>query len=227
VTIKGGLDAGATEEDPPTFGFELQSLTNPRGLITSGMFNITIYTQDDDALFYFNDEWGPNVTMRDLAEPQSISYSRSSSQNGVTMNLTFDIRPTNYVEPGDFLMIDLPRPIHVTEGTKCIGVNEWTRGEMECSWTGDLAVVDIKLSVTGRYRRLEDEDSGRHLQGFARAIPAGQLMRVMLTNVSSPASTRPSYGVVSYSLRTSLDEPLEELDTELDFANTETGEILP
>lgn len=62
--------------------FTIDQLKNPRGLITSGMFNATIFTSDWKPLFYNRNVWGPNVTMTLVAKPQNIAYNRSSVVNG-------------------------------------------------------------------------------------------------------------------------------------------------
>lgn len=140
--------------------FQIDYLKNPRGLITSGMFNATVFTYDWKRLFNYNSIYGPNVTMYNVALPQNIGYNRSSVVNGERFNLTMDIYPTNYVNPGDYVVITLPRPIFFSDQTKCEGAGYWVSGPLKCNFTGDLTSVNVSLSVTGRYRRLE---SGRHL----------------------------------------------------------------
>ena len=69
--------------DPPTFSWQLNYMTNPRGISTSGMFNVTIYNKAGKELYinYIDCPWGtpnylnciqygPNVTMLYPAIPQ-------------------------------------------------------------------------------------------------------------------------------------------------------------
>jgi hypothetical protein len=58
--------------------------------------------------------WGPNVTMLYTANPQIFTYTRSNETNGQLINMTFDIKPTNWVEINDLITITLPKPVHFT-----------------------------------------------------------------------------------------------------------------
>jgi hypothetical protein len=44
-------------------------MTNPRGIATSEMFNVTIYNKLNEALYIHYSEYGPNVTMIYAAIP--------------------------------------------------------------------------------------------------------------------------------------------------------------
>jgi hypothetical protein len=80
--IDQGLNNMDSIHDPPTFTWQLNYMTNPRGISTSGMFNVTIYNSANKALFinyidcpwgsinYLNcTQYGPNVTMLYAAIP--------------------------------------------------------------------------------------------------------------------------------------------------------------
>jgi len=43
VKVMDGFKFGFSEADPPILTWKFGSLNNPRGLITTGMFNVTIY----------------------------------------------------------------------------------------------------------------------------------------------------------------------------------------
>jgi len=45
LKITGGMSARDSISDPPTFTWYLNYMTNPRGIATSGMFNVTIYNK--------------------------------------------------------------------------------------------------------------------------------------------------------------------------------------
>ena len=56
-----------------------------------------------------------------LPEPASLELQRTSYTNGVPVNLTFNIRATNYLSSYDKIIVRLPRPVGFTDATKCIG----------------------------------------------------------------------------------------------------------
>lgn len=221
-------------------------MINPRGLITSDMFNITIYNSNNKVLFQNIDPVGPNVTMTLLPAPQSVTYIRNNYTNGINYDLTFLIRPTNYIEVNDVMRLKIPRPLHFTDNTICRGDGYWAKGTLECTQSGDKLTAEIKMSINGKYvinsrRELgenendDDSDSddfvpqtnfrGRRL--LDQFIPSNSLMLVTLTNISSTDSLRPSTGIVEYSL-TSVDEkPLEKADIELTFQNREPAWMDP
>lgn len=64
-------------------------MLNPRGLITTGMFNVTIYNSNDKVLFQNINPVGPTVTMTLLPAPQSVTYTRNNYTNGQPFDLTF------------------------------------------------------------------------------------------------------------------------------------------
>ena len=51
------------------------------------------------------------------AIPRVIEYERTSDVNGEPINITWHIRPTNWVELGDLITINFPVPVHMTEET--------------------------------------------------------------------------------------------------------------
>lgn len=141
-------------DNPPIFKWDLMYLKNPRGLVTSGFFNATIYTGAGVPLFLYTDAMGPNVTMTQLAKPALIEYVRTSEMNGQAINLTFNIKATNWLESGDILVLRLPRPVALTDSTECFGTSYWLDGPLTCNRSGDLQQADILISVTGRYSRM-------------------------------------------------------------------------
>lgn len=54
------------------------------------------------------------------------------------MNLTFNIKATNYLDSYDKIIIRVPRPIGFTDSTECIGVSFWLEGALNCNKSGDL-----------------------------------------------------------------------------------------
>lgn len=67
----------------------LDSMVNPRGLITTGMFNITMYNSNNKVLFQNINPIGPKVTMTLLPGPISVAYTRDNLTNGISYDLTF------------------------------------------------------------------------------------------------------------------------------------------
>lgn len=51
IKIYNGFKYEPSLFDPPTLRWEIDYLKNPRGLITSGMFNCTIYNKNLQVLF--------------------------------------------------------------------------------------------------------------------------------------------------------------------------------
>ena len=58
---------GASEDNPPTLTWQVPYLLNPRGTVTSGMFNVTLYSLENEVLYYFNQTTGPTVTMEGVS----------------------------------------------------------------------------------------------------------------------------------------------------------------
>ena len=67
--------------------------------------------------------------------------------------MTWEIRPTNWVEVGDLLTINFPSPVHMTDKTICLGDSYWLQGPLKCNISGDMQTVIVNISVTGRYGR--------------------------------------------------------------------------
>jgi hypothetical protein len=125
-----GMEFKQTDANPPVFKWDINYLKNPRGLVTSSFFNVTIYQSDGKPLYIFNQEYGANVTMSVLPKPRVFEYDRTSYTNGVPINITFNIKATNYLESYDKIIIRLPRPFGFTDSTKCVGESYYLSGEL-------------------------------------------------------------------------------------------------
>lgn len=89
VTIYDGFKLADSTQGPPQLKWYFDSMVNPRGLISSDMFNVTIYNANNKMLFQNINPVGPIVTMTLLPEPQSVTYSRNNFTNGQNFDLTF------------------------------------------------------------------------------------------------------------------------------------------
>lgn len=85
--------------------------------------------------------------------------------NGVPINMTWSIRPTNWVEVGDLITINFPPPAHMTDASKCLGDGYWLQGDLKCNKSGDMQTVIVNISVTGRYGR-----DGRYKRSLREAL---------------------------------------------------------
>ena len=97
VRISDGFSQNASFKDPPTLIFGIPQVTNPRSLLTTDMFNITIFDQYGSFLYVYNNSVGPNVTMKGVSTPNYLNYVRSSEVNGALNNYTFTFSLTNYI----------------------------------------------------------------------------------------------------------------------------------
>jgi hypothetical protein len=134
MTLTGGFSGGPTA-DPPTLKFTVPGFENPRthtGVNGTGMFNITIFTKDDQQMYRFNLTDGPWFRIEDLPKPGRIGYTRTSVRNGVPANYSMSFEVTSNIYPGDLISFTLPYPVKFTLYSKCIGISYWLKGEFKC-----------------------------------------------------------------------------------------------
>ena len=126
----------------------------------------------------------------------------------------------------------MPSPVQFTEGTKALGTSYWLDGELERVLSDNLSTVDIVVRLaTRRRRQLDSEQPGdssvaaeeeygpwaspagrRSLQA---TIPSGAIINLVLTDVTSASSTRPTEGSVKYAVYTKAGDKVEEAETSL------------
>ena len=225
LTVTNGLKFEASELDPPTLTFEVGYWRNPRSIQESDMFNVTIYDADDNGLFYFNSSEGPTIKMSGFAEPNQIEYARSSYENGVMVNYTWQIKGANYLEAGDIIKITMPSPVRFTDDTLCYGTSYWMEGPLNCTFSGDLQTVYAEV-VVGRVIIPEETGVGRLLEANQRRqlqnniIPANAIFNLLFTSITSPTSLRPADGSIEYEVLTADGYTIEAQSTGLDVVNT-------
>jgi hypothetical protein len=117
ISIKYGFYTSASAGNPPTLVFSIPALTNPRTLQTTGTFNVTIYDNNNQMLYRFNQSVGPTVTMKTANTPLSMYYERSSYLNGVTNNYSFKINPYSSIYNGDTFTFTLPSSVRFTSAS--------------------------------------------------------------------------------------------------------------
>lgn len=79
----GGFKTGPSVDNPPTLIFKIPFIKNPRSVITTSEFNVTIYSEDKQILYSLPyNESGPTVSMNGTGSPASIVLERSSQENG-------------------------------------------------------------------------------------------------------------------------------------------------
>jgi len=89
------------ELDPPHLQFDLVGFRNPRSIETSGNWNVTIFDKFNDELYYWQYEFGPNVTMSGAATPRRIYFDRDSEVNGAITRYNMTVQTTNYLQDED------------------------------------------------------------------------------------------------------------------------------
>ena len=57
-----GFKTAASPEDPPTLQWSIPGISNPRAVISTNSFNVTVYDRSNQVL-YVNNETAPIVTM--------------------------------------------------------------------------------------------------------------------------------------------------------------------
>lgn len=129
VRIDGGFQTNASAADPPTLQFVIPGFTNPRMIMSTGMFNITIYDYTTKVLYYFNQTRGPFVSMLSYRAPNSINYTRSTYENGQQANYTWRIVASNYLTEDDIFIFTLPSPIVFSPNTTMWGQSYWLKGK--------------------------------------------------------------------------------------------------
>ena len=180
--------------------------------------------------------------MSGYKEPESISYERTSEKNGEIGNYTWQVKPANYLEEGDRLQFTKPDPIQFTEVTKAFGTSYWLDGELESVLSANLRTIDVVVKLSNRRRRqlaLEqlrasnvtaEEEYGAWASPAGRrslqaSIPAGAIINVRLTDVTSSNSLRPTEGSVKYAVYTKAGDMVEATEASLTIENKEIGKL--
>jgi hypothetical protein len=135
VKIMNGFKTGASAEDPPMLQWSIPGISNPRSVITTGTFNVTIYDRSGKVL-YINNETSPAVTMESYQTPNSITYTRTSYVNGEPSNYTWRVLASNYLQAGDQLVWKLPWPIIFARNSSIIGDSYWVKGVQPVTLSG-------------------------------------------------------------------------------------------
>lgn len=63
VKVLNGFKTNASAADPPILQWSIPGISNPRAVVTTGPFNVTIYDRTGKVLYFFNDTNAPTVTM--------------------------------------------------------------------------------------------------------------------------------------------------------------------
>lgn len=199
-------------------------------MATTGMFNITMYDINRKSVYEYNNTWGPNLTMSEVRQPAGVTLQRTSSQNGVMNNYTFQLKSNNYIEDGDILKFSIPSPVRFTDSSECWGVSYWMSGNLTCTKSGDRQTVYVTAKANSR-RQLslfEEANSAytNHIRKLAVSkIPAGNKIDITFTNITSPDSLRPVNGSVVYSLTTAEGYTIETFSDDLNIKNEFLGSI--
>lgn len=137
IEISNGFKYDESAGFPPTLQWQIGFFENPRSMATTGMFNISMYDKVGKMVYEYNNTYGPNLTMSDVRQPAGVTLKRTSQQNGVMNNYTFQIKSNNYIEDGDILKFSIPSPVRFTDGSECWGVSYWMSGNLTCTKSGD------------------------------------------------------------------------------------------
>ena len=137
IEINNGFKYDESAGFPPTLVWRIDYFENPRSMATTGMFNISMYDSNQKMLYEYNNTYGPNLTMSEVRNPASFSLKRTSRQNGVMNNYTFQLKSNNYIEDGDILKFSIPSPVRFTDDSECHGVSYWMSGNLTCTKSGD------------------------------------------------------------------------------------------
>lgn len=201
-------------------------------MATTGMFNISMYDENRKSVYEYNNTWGPNLTMSEVRQPAGVSLERTSRQNGVMNNYTFQLKSNNYIEDGDILKFSIPSPVRFTDSSECWGVSYWMSGNLTCTKSGDRQTVYVTAKAQGRRQLSVFEEANvafadhiRKLASKKANIPAGNKIDITFTNITSPYSLRPVNGSVVYSLTTAEGYTIETYSNDLKIKNEFLGNI--
>lgn len=125
VQILNGFKTNSSKEDPPILQWAIPGISNPRALITTGVFNVSIYDRSKKLLYYYNITDEPTVSMTAYRTPNSINYTRTTSENGKRSDYIWRIVASNYLTEGDQFVWTMPHPIVFSKNSTITTSSYW------------------------------------------------------------------------------------------------------
>lgn len=148
ITVRNGFKTDSSAADPPILQWAIPGMTNPRAVMTTGTFNVTIYDESNKVLYFWNLTGTPTVTMSEFRTPDSINYTRSTEVNGQMSNYSWRIVASNYLTEGDQFVFTLPHPIVFSPNSTMIGQSYWLKGEQPCVISGAQDMITMTVTIS-------------------------------------------------------------------------------
>lgn len=131
----------------------IPGISNPRELITTGTFNVSIYDKSQKLLYFYNITDVPVVAMTEYRTPNAIDYTRSTYENGKPSNYSWRVVASNYLTAGDQFVWTMPHPIVFSPNSTILGTSYWLKGEQPTSINGAQNELTMTVTISTSLRR--------------------------------------------------------------------------
>ena len=144
---------------PPDLQFTLNGFQNPREAGYTDSWNVTIYSEWDKTLYYWQQTDSPTIRVSGVANPRFIEPYYENKINGAISWFELLVDTTGGLTGGDKIVVKLPFGWQWTAESSVLGRSNNLANTMESTISLDQRSIEITAELAlSLQRRLPDEN---------------------------------------------------------------------